>query len=370
MTTYLLAGGGTAGHVNPLLATADRLAGPRAGCRDPRPGTAEGLEARLVPERGYQLLTVARLPFPRRPNRDALRFPAAGAPPSRATRALHAGARESMSWSASAGYAAAPAYVAARARGGCRSSSTSRTPGRASPTGSAPSSRAFVGVTFPGTRLRGGRIVGLPLRREIADLDRLAARPEGSRVFGLDPARPVLLVTGGSTGARQLNASVSVAVSRAARQRMAGAPHHGDRARLSTTRASPATGSSSTATGWISPSRSPIWRSRAAGATTVSELAALGIPAVFVPLRGRQRRAGAQRPRAPSRRGGAILVRDADFDPRSTSSPNCRVLLRDPRHAWPHMAARIVASGPIGRRRSHGRPRAPAARPTVASGIR
>ena len=76
MTTYLLAGGGTAGHVNPLLAVADAI---RA--REPEAtvlvlGTKEGLEARLVPLRGYELLIVDKVPFPRRPNSAALRFPA------------------------------------------------------------------------------------------------------------------------------------------------------------------------------------------------------------------------------------------------------------------------------------------------------
>ena len=76
MTSYLLAGGGTAGHVNPLLAVADAMRE-----RDPSAtilvlGTAEGLESRLVPERGYELLIVDKVPFPRRPNAQAAAFPA------------------------------------------------------------------------------------------------------------------------------------------------------------------------------------------------------------------------------------------------------------------------------------------------------
>ena len=75
MTVYLLAGGGTAGHVNPLLATADRLREREPDAEVLVLGTAEGIEARLVPLRGYELVEVPRLPFPRRPNGDALRFP-------------------------------------------------------------------------------------------------------------------------------------------------------------------------------------------------------------------------------------------------------------------------------------------------------
>ena len=76
MTNYLLAGGGTAGHVNPLLAVADRLRRDDPAANVLVLGTAEGLEARLVPDRGYELATIPRLPFPRRPNAAAARFPA------------------------------------------------------------------------------------------------------------------------------------------------------------------------------------------------------------------------------------------------------------------------------------------------------
>ncbi|MGI0520620.1 glycosyltransferase, partial [Microbacterium maritypicum] len=75
MTSYLLAGGGTAGHVNPLLAVADGLRARDADASVLVLGTAEGLESRLVPARGYELLIVDKVPFPRRPNRQALSFP-------------------------------------------------------------------------------------------------------------------------------------------------------------------------------------------------------------------------------------------------------------------------------------------------------
>ncbi|WP_083906526.1 glycosyltransferase [Acaricomes phytoseiuli] len=75
MTNYLLSGGGSAGHVNPLLATADRILQRSSRDRITMVGTAEGLEARLVPARGHTLETIPRAPFPRRTGVDALRFP-------------------------------------------------------------------------------------------------------------------------------------------------------------------------------------------------------------------------------------------------------------------------------------------------------
>jgi UDP-N-acetylglucosamine:LPS N-acetylglucosamine transferase len=112
VTVYLMAGGGTAGHVNPLLATADRLREREPDAEVLVLGTSEGLEARLVPARGYELVTIPRLPFPRRPNADALRFPSRWkASVERTREILRERAVDAVV--GFGGYAAAPAYTAA-----------------------------------------------------------------------------------------------------------------------------------------------------------------------------------------------------------------------------------------------------------------
>ena len=66
----VLAGGGTAGHIEPALNLADALRR-----RDPEVGitalgTEKGLEGRLVPARGYELRMIPAVPLPRRPSGD------------------------------------------------------------------------------------------------------------------------------------------------------------------------------------------------------------------------------------------------------------------------------------------------------------
>ncbi|MBN9612076.1 MAG: glycosyltransferase, partial [Actinobacteria bacterium] len=116
MTAYLLAGGGTAGHVNPLLALADHIREVEADAEIVVLGTREGLEARLVPERGYELQTIARLPFPRRPSGYALTFPARYRRAVGEVRELIR-SRGIDTVVGFGGYASAPAYRAARLEG-------------------------------------------------------------------------------------------------------------------------------------------------------------------------------------------------------------------------------------------------------------
>jgi UDP-N-acetylglucosamine--N-acetylmuramyl-(pentapeptide) pyrophosphoryl-undecaprenol N-acetylglucosamine transferase len=339
MTTYLLAGGGTAGHVNPLLAVADRI-------RDSDPdavvlvlGTKEGLEARLVPERGYELLTIERLPFPRRPGRAMLTFP------GRFTRAV----AQTRTYLANrgvdvvvgfGGYAAAPAYRAAHAAGiPIVIHEANARAGLANRLGARYTSR--VGTVFTGTRLPHASVVGMPLRREIEQLDRTARRVEARKLFGLDVSKPTLLVTGGSTGARSINRTVFDSIDDILATGWQVLHIAGNGSEL------PA----SSSPGYhiikycdhmelaIAAVDLAVARS---GSVTLSEFAATGLPAVFVPYpvgNGEQRLNAADAVRAR----GAMLVNDSDFTPawvRRELVP----LLRDPVRLGA-MAAAIATVG-------------------------
>jgi UDP-N-acetylglucosamine--N-acetylmuramyl-(pentapeptide) pyrophosphoryl-undecaprenol N-acetylglucosamine transferase len=201
--SVVLAGGGSTGHVAPLLALADCLRRRDPGAGIVALGTSEGLEARLVPEAGYAFEVVPRVPLPRRPGADLGRLPwrlrSAVAAASRVMREARAEAVVGFG-----GYVSTPAYLAARRLGlpivvheqNARPGLANRLGARFTP---------YVAATFPGTPLRGARVLGMPLRQQITGLDRAAARAEALAAFGLEPDRPTLLVFGGSLGAQRLN---------------------------------------------------------------------------------------------------------------------------------------------------------------------
>ncbi|MBU1588334.1 MAG: undecaprenyldiphospho-muramoylpentapeptide beta-N-acetylglucosaminyltransferase [Actinobacteria bacterium] len=340
MTTYLLAGGGTAGHVNPLLAVADRLRERHPDATVLVLGTKEGLESRLVPERGYELLTIDRVPLPRRPDRSAARFPARLRGTIDAVRAIirDRGVDVVVGFG---GYVSAPAYLAARAeKVPFAIHEANARPGVANRLGAR--FTRFVGTAFPGTRIRGGQLVGMPLRREIEQLDRFEGRRAGIRAFGLDDSKPTLLVTGGSSGAKRINDTISQSVTL-----ILGAgwqvihvtgeyrdavddPNlpgylvlkYADRMDLALAVADLAVAR--------------------AGTATVAELCALGVPAVFVPYavgNGEQR----FNARGAVEAGGAVIVDDAAFTP-DWVARELVPLLRN-RALIAEMAARIATVG-------------------------
>jgi len=189
--------------------------------------------------------------------------------------------------------------------------------------------------------------VGLPLRREVATLDRAARRAEGREAFGLDPELPTLLVTGGSQGARTLNtaalgaagalAAAGIQVLHAAGPRNTvpppelppGSPPYVllpylDRIELAYAAADLA-----------------LCRS---GANTCAELTAVGLPGAYVPLphgNGEQRLLA--EPIAAA--GGGLLVDDAGCTPEWAAATLVPVL-RDPAG----LAGMAKAAGALGHR--------------------
>lgn len=334
----VVAGGGTAGHVEPALNLADELTS--RGAVVTALGTAKGLETRLVPERGYELDLIPPVPLPRKLNRELLTVP------SRLRAAIRGAQRALVERKADVlvgfgGYVATPAYVAARRAGipivvheaNAKAGLANRIGARFT---------RFVAETRPGT-LPHGEVVGLPLRRSISELDRAARRNEARQHFGLDPDRPVLLVFGGSQGARRINDTVV-----AAAEEIVGAGgsvlhvvggknldqvpepplpdfhtvDYVDRMDLAYAAADLA-----------------VCRS---GAMTVAEVSSVGLPAVFVPLpigNGEQRRNAEGLIAA----GGGLLIDDADFDAQAVQELVKPLLFDDQR-----LLAMSTAAGAFG----------------------
>lgn len=197
----VLAGGGTTGHIAPLLALADCLRRRDSGTGIVALGTAEGLEARLVPAAGYELALMPRVPLPRRPSADLLRLPGRLQAAVTAAAAVIEKADVLVGFG---GYVSSPAYLAARRLNvPIVVHEANARPGVANRLGARLTDH--VAVTFPNTPLRGAQVLGLPLRRQITTLDRASQRETARVALGLQPHRTTLFVTGGSLGAQKLN---------------------------------------------------------------------------------------------------------------------------------------------------------------------
>ena len=161
--SVVLAGGGTAGHIEPALALADALrrADPQLSivCL----GTERGLETRLVPLRGYELALIPPVPLPRQLTPQLLSVPGRlGTSVSAAARVL-AEARADV-LVGFGGYVATPAYLAARRHHvPIVVHEANARPGLANRLGARFTTHVFTGQ--PDTKLPHARYIGIPLRQ-------------------------------------------------------------------------------------------------------------------------------------------------------------------------------------------------------------
>jgi len=308
----VLAGGGSAGHIEPALALADALREADGSIEVTCLGTQRGLETRLVPLRGYELELIPAVPLPRSVTPQLLTVPGrlAGAVHAAGSILDRVGADVLVGFG---GYVATPAYLAAkRHRVPIVVHEANPLPGIANRLGAHLTTHVFTG--HPDAKLRNGKYLGLPIRRQIAELDRFALGDKARAHFGLRPDLPVLLVTGGSQGAISLNRALSGAVGA-----ITGAgvqvlhvtgPKH-----LNEIQAPPGP-VPYVAVPYVD--RMDLAYAAAdfalcrGGAMTCAELTAVGLPAAYVPLPHGN---GEQRLNALPivQRGGGLLVEDAEL---------------------------------------------------------
>lgn len=305
----VLAGGGTAGHIEPALNTADALRARDCGISLSVLGTSKGLETTLVPARGYELTLIPAVPMPRRINADLFTLP------FRLRSAIadvkkHLIERRADVVVGFGGYVAIPAYFAARSLGipivvheaNAKTGLANRIGARFA---------TAVVDTVEGS-IKGATTLGLPLRFAIRNIDKPANRAAAIEIWHLDPNKKTILVFGGSLGARRLNEVVAKAAPEltAAGYQILHSVGSANHDHLVTGIPSYITVpyiermDFAYAIADVAVSR--------AGAMTVAELTAVGIPAMYVPLpigNGEQR----LNAEPVARAGGGVVIEDSTF---------------------------------------------------------
>ncbi|MBV5243297.1 MULTISPECIES: undecaprenyldiphospho-muramoylpentapeptide beta-N-acetylglucosaminyltransferase [Mycolicibacterium] len=347
--SVVLAGGGTAGHIEPAMAVADALTALEPNVRITALGTARGLETRLVPQRGYDLELITPVPLPRKLSADLLRLPMRVRRAVRETRAVFE-AVDADVVIGFGGYVALPAYLAARRRVPVVVHEANASAGWANKVGARVATRVLSAVPDPG--LGHVDVVGVPVREAITSLDRSALRAEARAHFGFADDARVLLVFGGSQGAQSLNRAVSGAAEGLAAAGISVLHAHGPKNTLDLRAPRPGD-PPYVAVPYLE--RMDLAYAAAdlavcrSGAMTVAEVSAVGLPAVYVPLpigNGEQRLNALPVVEA----GGGLVVDDASLTPQFVAG-TVAGLLNDPDRLATMTAAAALAGHPDAARR-------------------
>ncbi|SIS20568.1 undecaprenyldiphospho-muramoylpentapeptide beta-N-acetylglucosaminyltransferase [Williamsia sterculiae] len=348
--SVVVAGGGTAGHIEPAMAVADALHRIDPTIRVTALGTARGLETTIVPDRGHDLRLIPPVPLPRKVGTDLFTVPTRLVSSVRSAATVLREVRADVVIGFG-GYVSLPAYLAARAhlRGGRRIPvvihEANASAGIANKVGARFADRVLAAVAGSGLEARGSvDVVGIPVRGSLAALDRAATRSQARNYFGLSAEAPTLLVFGGSQGARTLNESVAGAAEALGTAGIGVLHAHGPKNTVSPD--SPAGAPPYVAVGYLN--RMDLAYAAAdlvicrAGAMTVAEVSASGLPAVYVPLphgNGEQR----LNARPVVEAGGGLLIDDAELTT-DWVAENVPALLAD-RSALQRMSTAAAAFG-------------------------
>jgi len=358
----VIAGGGTGGHTSPGLAVASLLRERSKTCA--WIGSRTGIEAQRVPPTGIPYVAISTGKLRRywawQNLADlAVNVPAGAVGAIRALRAL----RPRVVFG-TGGFVALPVvFGAALLRVPVVLHEQTAVPGLANRICARFAQR--IAVTFPDRegKFPSSRVVvtGNPLRPEL----RQGSRSSVIARFQLDPAVPLIYVTGGAQGAHRINRVVGDALPQLTEHaqiihQCGDNPATGDRVWLEDRRAAlpPALAGRYTVVPYVGPELADIYATAAlvvarAGAGTVNECCQLGVPALYVPLPGTRGDEQTENARMVERLGGAVVVPQSVLT-RAGLVENIRGLLADPARlkqmgeharslAVPDAAERIVA---------------------------
>ena len=207
--TVLIAGGGTGGHLMPALAIAGAIREQAPHLEPVLVGATRGVEARVLPTRDFRYHLLAAEPIYRRTWWRNARWPIVAARLAGQVRRLFAEERPAAVIG-TGGYASAPVVWWAARRGlPTAVQEQNAYPGLAVRWLARRARHIYLGLPEALEHMRpGATTVVFQTGNPIPTPDP-GRRPAASARFGLDGSRPVLLVTGGSQGSLAINRAVA-----------------------------------------------------------------------------------------------------------------------------------------------------------------
>lgn len=305
---YVIAAGGTGGHIIPGIALANEIRAQKPGAAILFVGTAQGLESKIVPSAGFPLELVDASGFVGKTwtkQIQSLALLPKGFLEARALLKKH----KARAVVGVGGYVTVPVLVAARTLGiPTLIHESNAMPGVANRFLNRFATRTAVGLASANTHFpRPGVVTGTPVRREFFEAP------------ALDPAASTrrLLVFGGSQGSRIINRAMARAAVLLEKLDLEVIHQTGEKDLAGTrqryTRMPPH---------WkLEPFLTRLWEQMAwadlvlsrAGAMTVSELAAAGRPSILVPFGSAAVAHQLQNARALEKAGAAVVIAEEDF---------------------------------------------------------
>ena len=216
MATIVLAGGGTAGHIEPALAVARAWRGVHPEDLIVFIGTEDGLENTIIPAAGFTVTQIPKVAVARRPSLTWLRVPVQLFSAVRASRII---LRDADLLIGFGGYVSAPAYLAARITGlPTVIHEANAKPGWANRLGALMTPYVAVANPVDSRKFTDALLTGMPLRSDVAEAfaasrsDFQGARIGAKKRLGFDEKAPLIFIMGGSQGSVAINKEIAGAL--------------------------------------------------------------------------------------------------------------------------------------------------------------